>query len=71
MISVVSRARLEFDDLRKRYWRQHVWARGYFVATAGNVTDEAVREYIRHQGTNEEQDDEFRIVNPTLGFQPA
>lgn len=56
---------LEFEDLRKRYWGQHIWARRYFVATAGNVTDEIIREYIRRQGTNEEQRDEFRIVNPT------
>ena len=56
---------LEFEDLRKRYWGQHVWARGYFVATAGNVTDEMIREYIRHQGANEEKEDEFRVLNPT------
>ena len=54
---------LEFDELRKRYWGQHVWARGYFVATAGNVTDEMIREYIRRQGTPDENIDEFRIIN--------
>ncbi len=54
---------LEFEDLRKRYWGQHVWARGYFVATAGNVTDEMIREYISKQGTIDENKDEFRIVN--------
>ena len=54
---------LEFEDLRKRYWGQHIWARGYFVATAGNVTDEMIREYIRRQGTPDENIDEFRIIN--------
>lgn len=54
---------LEFEELRKRYWGQHVWARGYFVATAGNVTDEMIREYIRRQGTPDENSDEFRIIN--------
>ena len=54
---------LEFEDIRKRYWGQHVWARGYFVATAGNVTDEMIREYIRKQGNDNENIDEFRIVN--------
>ncbi len=54
---------LEFEDIRKRYWGQHVWARGYFVATAGNVTDEMIREYISKQGRGNERDDEFRIVD--------
>jgi putative transposase len=27
----------EFAGLRKRYWGQHLWARGYWVATSGNV----------------------------------
>ena len=55
---------LEFEDLRKRYWGQHIWARGYFVATSGNVSDEMIREYIRNQGKDTDKKDEFRIVNP-------
>lgn len=55
---------LEFEDIRKRYWGQHVWARGYFVATAGNVTDEMIREYIGKHARNEKDEDEFRILNP-------
>src|SRR5215468_1560083 len=30
----------EFGVLRKRYWGQHLWARGYWVVSSGNVTDE-------------------------------
>lgn len=30
----------EFAVLRKRYWGQHLWARGYWIASSGNVTDE-------------------------------
>ena len=30
----------EYQSLRKRYWGQHLWGRGYWVATSGNVTDE-------------------------------
>ena len=30
----------EFGILRKRYWGQHLWARGYCVVSSGNVTDE-------------------------------
>jgi len=55
---------LELDELRKRYWGQPVWARGYFVATTGKVTDEMIREYIRRSGTPDENIDKFRIVNP-------
>jgi len=53
---------LEFDQLRKRYWGQHIWARGYFVATTGNVTNEMVEEYIRNQHVDD-QDEDFKIVN--------
>ena len=37
---------VEFASLRKRYWGQHLWARGYWVASSGNVTDEVWMEYI-------------------------
>jgi putative transposase len=36
----------EFPHLKKRYWGQHIWARGYFCATVGAVTEEQIREYI-------------------------
>jgi len=39
----------EFPELRKRYWGQHLWARGYFCATVGSVTKETVQEYINSQ----------------------
>lgn len=28
----------EFPSLKKRYWGQHLWARGYWVSSSGNVT---------------------------------
>ena len=38
----------EFASLRKRYWGQHLWARGYWVASSGNMTDEVCgREYVK------------------------
>ena len=46
--------------LRKEFWGRHLWARGYFVATTGNVTDEVVQQYIELQDV-EPQDDEFKI----------
>ena len=39
----------EFGELRKAYWGRHLWARGYFVASSGNVTDEIIAEYIEKQ----------------------
>ncbi len=35
----------EFLQLKKKYWGQHLWARGYWVASSGNVTDEVWKEY--------------------------
>ena len=38
----------EFPDLKKRYWGQHIWGRGYFVATAGTVTNEMICKYLEN-----------------------
>ena len=44
----------EFPELRKRYWGQRFWARGYFSTTSGNITDETILNYIdSHQPTDE------------------
>ena len=51
----------EFGALRKRYWGQHLWARGYWAASSGNVTDEVWQKYIENQ-VPEEPDDNFKIV---------
>ncbi len=39
----------EFSHLRKRYWGQHLWARGYFCATMGAVDEATVKAYIESQ----------------------
>jgi len=51
----------EFPSLRKRYWGQHLWARGYWVASSGNVTDEVWKKYIEGQQP-EPPDDDFKVV---------
>lgn len=43
-----------FPQLKKRYWGQHLWARGYFAVSSGNVMDEMWLEYISNQ--EEKQD---------------
>ena len=55
----------EFRHLQKQFWGRHLWARGYFVATSGNVTDEVIMEYIRQQEGTEPDDagDNFQITN--------
>ncbi len=50
----------EFKTLEKQFWGRHLWARGYFVASSGNVTDEVVMKYIENQEI-EKKDDDFKI----------
>lgn len=46
----------EFPHLKKRYWGQHRWARGYFCATVGLVTEDMIKDYIEKH--NQEPPDE-------------
>jgi len=32
----------EFGELKRQFWGQHLWARGYLAASSGNVTDEVI-----------------------------
>ena len=48
----------EFASLRKEYWGQRMWARGYFACSTGNVTDEMIKDYIENHG---DQDDDFHV----------
>ena len=52
----------EFRSLKKRYWGQHFWARGYWVASSGNVTDDVWKEYIIKTQQPSEPDDYFNVV---------
>lgn len=45
----------EFGELRRVYWGRHLWARGYFAASSGNVTDKMVAEYIEKQARQEHE----------------
>ena len=51
----------EFKPLSQKFWGRHVWARGYFAASSGNVTDEVIMEYIRTQD-QETSDDNFEVA---------
>ena len=39
----------KFPELKRRYWGQHLWGRGYFCATVGSVTEETIKSYIENQ----------------------
>ena len=49
----------EFPHMKRHYWGQHMWARGYFCCSTGNITDEMIAEYIANQ--NENRDDDFKV----------
>ena len=34
---------------QRNKWNQEFWARGYYVTTVGDITEEAVRKYIEEQ----------------------
>ena len=52
----------ENRQLSKKFWGRHLWARGYFVASSGNVTDEVIAQYIELQDVAERaRDDNFTI----------
>lgn len=38
-------------------WNKAFWARGYYVATIGNVTEEAIKKYIREQSEESRKED--------------
>src|SRR5574341_709996 len=52
----------EFGELNRQFWGRHLWARGYFAASSGNVTDEIIKQYIESQGQEPPtEDDGFNI----------
>ena len=50
----------EFRNLSKAFWGRHIWCRGYFAVSSGNVTDEVIMQYIKLQD-KEPEDGDFRI----------
>ena len=51
---------MEYRRLNKQFWGSHLWSRGYFVASSGNVTDEVIKQYLENQ-LQEPEDAEFKI----------
>lgn len=44
----------EFPELRRRYWGQHFWARGFFVSSIG-IDEETIKKYIQSQRETSDQ----------------
>jgi len=49
----------EFRHLQRQFWGRHLWARGYFCCSSGNVTDEVIKAYIENQ--NHDVEDQFKV----------
>ena len=46
----------EHPELQSK-WDKAFWARGYYVETIGNITDEAVQKYIKEQAEESRRED--------------
>jgi putative transposase len=52
----------EFSELKRQYWGRHLWARGYFAVSTGNVTDGIIKQYIgSHKDLPTQDDGNFQI----------
>ncbi len=49
----------QYPHLRKQFWGRHIWGRGYFCRSSGNITDEVIKAYIENQ--THDSNDNFRI----------
>lgn len=49
-----------FSKLRKRYWGQHVWSRGYCVSTVG-LDEERIKKYVRWQNQKDAETQQGKL----------
>ena len=61
--NTASRLFEEFPHLKKRYWGRHFWARGYFCAPVGQMTEEMIKQYLGHHFEPNPNDD-FKMEPP-------
>jgi putative transposase len=54
------KVQMEYTELRRRYWGQHLWARGYFASSIGEISDSVIRQYIENQDEHH-GDDSFTV----------
>jgi putative transposase len=51
----------DFRSLNRTFWGRHLRARGYFVVTSGNITDEIIAKYIANLDV-EPQDVDLKVT---------
>ncbi len=51
-----------FPQLRKRYWGQHVWSRGYCVSTIG-LDEERIRKYVKWQNKKDADAEQGKLFD--------
>jgi putative transposase len=63
MKGLISRKLLQENrGLNKAFWGRHLWGRGYYVASTGNVSEEMIAHYIENQQDAErDQDADFKV----------
>ena len=61
----------EYRRLAKEFWGRHLWGRGYFAASSGNVTDEVIMQYIATQDLEERAHDGDFTISPLSRLQAA
>ena len=54
----------ENHRVAKEFWGRHLWGRGYFAASSGNVTDEVIMQYIATQDLEERTHDGDFTLGP-------
>ncbi len=50
-----------YGGRKRNYVGQHFWARGYFASTVGR-DEQVIREYIRHQETEDHRIDQMQLM---------
>jgi Transposase and inactivated derivatives len=53
----------EYKELEKEFWDQHLWGRGYFARSCGNVSNEVIINYIENQEKEDINNCIFQITN--------
>ena len=51
----------EYTESHKRYWGKHLWAIGYGAWSTGNITEEAVEEYLRRHKSSANDQEAFKL----------
>jgi putative transposase len=54
----------EYAALKKQFWGNHIWGRGFFAASSGTITDETIMQYIKNQDEDlVKRGDNFTIID--------